>query len=189
MSEEPLEYEAQEPLPYIPYAAFQQQDAPVPPVAQPAEQTVLISPEPPLPVVADSLRVQKKSRRGLWITISLIVLILIAISAFLTIRYINRSTPNKTLATFCNALQQQNYQSAYNQFSQKLQKTFSESTFASNFSPDSVTACTYTPAGENGNSVTTDMKIVHGYAGTNNDVIALIATSDQGWKIDNFYRS
>jgi hypothetical protein len=187
MSEEPLEYETQESLPYIPSASFQQ-DAPVPLVAQPAEYTALTSPEPPLPVVADSLHTQKKSRRGFWITMSLIVLLLVSISAFFTIRYINRSTPNKTLATFCSALRQQDYQSAYNQFSQKLQKTFSESTFASSFSLGTVTTCTYTAAMGNGDSVTTSMKIVHGYAGANNDVITLIANSDQGWKIDDFYR-
>jgi hypothetical protein len=185
MSEEPLEYEAQEPLPYIPSASFQQ-DAPVSPLAQPAEHAILISPEPSLPVV--SMHIQKKSRRGLWIAMSVIALLLVSISSFFTIRYINRSTPDKTLATFCSALQQQNYQSAYSQFSQKLQKTFSESTFASNFSQDIVTACTYTPTRSNGNRVSTNMKIAHDYAGTNNDVIILIANSDQVWKIDDFYR-
>jgi hypothetical protein len=119
---------------------------------------------------------------------SLIVLLLISISAFFINGYINRSTPNKTLDAFCSALQRQNYQSAYSQFSQKLQKTFSESTFASSLSLNIVTACTYTPTRENGNSITTTMRIVHGSAGANDDVITLIATSDQVWKIDDFYR-
>ena len=185
MSEEPLEYEAQEPLPYIPSASFQQ-DAPVSPIARPAEHTILISPEPSLPVV--STHIQKKSRRGLWIVMSIIVLLLVSIPAFFTIRYINRSTPDKTLTTFCSALKQQDYQSAYNQFSQNLQKTFSESTFAGNFSPNTVIACTYTAIRSNGNEVTTSMQIVHDYVGTNNDVINLSANSDQVWKIDDFYR-
>ncbi len=187
MPEEPLEYEAQESLPYIPLVSSQQ-DVPLFPAGHPEEPNTPFPAQPSLPVVSDSLHLQKKSRRGLWITISLIALFLIAISSFFTIRYINRSTPNKTLATFCKALQQQDYQLAYNQFSQKLQKTFSKSTFANDFALDSVTACTYKPANDNGKNVTTSMKIVHGSAGTNNDAITLIANSDQGWKIDDFYR-
>jgi limonene-1,2-epoxide hydrolase len=186
MSEEPQEYEAQEPLPYIPSASFQQ-DVPLPPVAQPAEQTVSAPSEPSSPAIVDRSHVQRKRRRGPWI-VALIVLLALVISAFFVIRYINRSTPTRTLATFCNALRQQDYQTAYNQFSQNLQKTFSESTFASNFSSDRVTACSYTPTRSNGNSVTTSMRIVHGPAGVNNDVITLSADSNQVWKIDDFYR-
>jgi len=187
MSEEPQEYEAQESLPYIPSASFQQ-DTPVAPLAQTAEQNARIPAGPASPGVADSSRIQKKSRRGLWITISLIILLLVSVSAFFTIQYINRSTPSKTLDTFCSALQRQNYQTAYSQFSQTLQKTFSESVFASSFSQSPVTACTYTTIKSNGDSVTTSIKIVHGYAGTNDDVLTLSTNSDQEWKIDDFYR-
>jgi len=187
MSEEPLEYEAQEPLPYIPYTSFQQ-DAPVAAAIQPAERAVLVSPEPSLPVVSDKVHRKKKSRIGLWVAVIFIVLILASVSALFTTMYSNRSTPNQTLDTFCSALRQKNYQSAYNQFSPKLQKTFSESMFASNFSGNPVTTCTYTAVKDNGSSVTTSMKIVHGYAGTNNDMITLIANSDHEWKIDDFYR-
>ena len=187
MSEEPQEYEARESLPYVPSASFQQDAYPLQ-ATSPAEHTVSIPPEPPFSVVPDSPSVGKKGRRGLWITISLIALLIVSVSSFFVISYINRSTPTRTLDTFCNALRQQDYQSAYNQFSQKLQKTFSESTFANNFMPDAVTACTYTSTRSNGQSVITSMRIVHGQAGANNDVVTLIVNRDQEWKIDDFYR-
>ena len=51
------------------------------------------------------------------------------------------STPTLTLTTYCTALKQANYQTAYNQISREAQAQESETQFASNFSTIQVTDC------------------------------------------------
>src|SRR5579859_4490860 len=69
----------------------------------------------------------KKGRRGLWITLtSLLAVLLLSVAAVSTYLYINRSTPGKTLDSFCKALQQGNYQQAYGAFSKKFQGALTE---------------------------------------------------------------
>ena len=70
---------------------------------------------------------KKKGRRGLWIIVSLIALLLIIIVA--SAAYANRSTPAKTLTTFCNDLKTGNYHDAYQQLSSSAQSQQSEANF------------------------------------------------------------
>jgi hypothetical protein len=187
-------YGSPKPIPYVPYASSPQLPGgpsytgsgeanafpPVPPV--------LASP-PQASIVSGGSSVQKRGRQGRWITISILaVLLLAAVASFFVIRYVSRSTPDKTLDAFCNALQQADYQSAYDQFSVKLQHTVSEAAFAAAFSQDKVTACTHGTTGDSANSVTNDLKLVHVSKGINNDIVTLTKDSNDDWKIDDIYR-
>lgn len=146
-------------------------------------------PYPPMPEIPITPPVQKRVPRRLWITLSLfIVLLLTSVSSFLVIRYINRSTPDKTLDAFCTALQQADYRSAYDQFSARLQQTISETAFAALLAQDKVIACTHGTTGDSSNSVTNNLKLIHVSNGINNDIVTLTKDSDNNWKIDDIYR-
>ena len=116
------------------------------------------------------------------------MLLLVSVTCLFVIRYVNRPTPNKTLDVFCNALQREDYRSAYDQFSKKLQRTLSETTFASILSQDKVIACTHGPTNDSGRSTTTSLKLVHASKGINNDDVTLSRDSNNDWKIDDIYR-
>ncbi len=144
---------------------------------------------PPMPFAPSAPPVRRRSRAGIWILISvLIVLVLAAVASFFVISYVNRSTPDRTLDAFCSALQQADYSSAYDQFSARLQQTISEAAFAAAFTQDSVTACTHGTTGDSGNSVTNNLKLVHASKGINNDIVTLTRDSNGEWKIDDIFR-
>ncbi len=183
-------YGLPEPVPYVPYTS--------PP--QPTDSPPMESGErhflPPVPPVLppsmpapDSTPARRRGRRRLWIITSIIAaLLLISITGLFVIRYTNRPTPGKTLDVFCNALQGEDYLSAYDQFSKKLQRTVSETMFASLLSQDKVIACTHGPTNDSGRSTTTGLKLVHASKGINNDVVTLSRDSNNDWKIDDIYR-
>src|SRR5437868_1047571 len=116
-------YGLPEPVPYVPYTTPPQHTDSPPPME---------SGEPHfLPPVPGSTPARRRGRRRLWIITSVIAaLLLISITGLFVIRYANRPTPGKTLDVFCNALQGEDYLSAYDQFSKKLQRTVSEPTIA-----------------------------------------------------------
>lgn len=130
-----------------------------------------------------------RQRRKRWLIVGILVaLLLLSIPTFFIVRYITRSTPDNTLDAFCNALQQENYPSAYARFSPRLQHTMPEATFASIFSQDKVNACTHGTTGDAGTSVTNTIKLVHASKGVNNDIVTLTKDSNDSWKIDDIYR-
>ncbi len=187
-------YGPPKPIPYVPYASSPQLPG-VPSYIGSGEANAL-SPVPPVfssppqaSIVSGGSSVQKRSRQGRWITISILaVLLLAAVASFFVIRYVSRSTPDKTIDAFCNALQQADYRSAYDQFSANLQHTVSEAAFAAALSQDKVTACTHGTTGDSAESVTNDLKLVHASKGINNDVVTLTKDSNDDWKIDDIYR-
>src|SRR5436305_5318059 len=65
-----------------------------------------------------------KNRRGYIIGLALVVLIVLA--AVGTYVYVNRSTPNNTLTTYCSALERGDYQTAYNQLSSGEKNSITE---------------------------------------------------------------
>ena len=147
------------------------------------------SPPPPMPGVPTAAPVPRRSRRGPWIAlIVLAVLLLAAIPTFFVVRYVTRSTPDRTLDTFCAALQQQDYQAAFDQFSTTLQRSFPEAALASALSQDKVVACTHGTTGDSGNSVTNSLQLVHASKGVNDDVVTLVKDSNDDWKIDDIYK-
>jgi hypothetical protein len=72
-----------------------------------------------------------KSRRGLWITLSVIggVLLVMCIACSVLV-YAFRSTPERTLTTFCNDLKSGNDQDAFQQLSSRAQQQTREADFA-----------------------------------------------------------
>ncbi len=72
---------------------------------------------------------KKKRRVGCWI--AAIIVLLLLIGGFGVTYLATRSTPQKTLQTYCNAIKSGDYQTAYNQYSARVQSKESESTFAS----------------------------------------------------------
>lgn len=140
-----------------PYA--QNPPPPAPNYAPPAPQYVPPAPsygQPPVaqlygaypPAVAP-----KKSNRRLFIilgsVIGGVVLLCVVISL---VAYAVRSTPEKTLTTYCNALKSADYQAAYNQFSQANQSQESEAQFASAFTSThiSVVSCAISNTSDDG---------------------------------------
>lgn len=142
---------------------------------------------PPPPVDLETRPARQKNRRTLWIAGGIIGILLLIIASIVIID-IGHSTPDKTLSTFCSALQSGDYRTAYEQFSPKLQGVISETAFATIFEHDKVTGCTYSAVSETGNSATAGLELVHASNGTNKDGITLARDDKSGWKIDDFYR-
>ena len=184
-------YGLPEPVPYVPYGSPPQHTDSPPPME--SGEPHFLPPVPPfLPPsmpAPGSTPARRRGRRRLWIITSVIAaLLLISITGLFVIRYANRPTPGKTLDVFCNALQGEDYLSAYNQFSKKLQGTVSETTFASILSQDKIIACTHGPTNDSGRSTTTGLKLVHASKGINNDVVTLSRDSNNDWKIDDIHQ-
>lgn len=134
---------------------------------------------------------QKRSRRGLWIALASILVLLIVGTAgsFAYVSYLNRSTPNKTLDFFCNALQKQDYKAAYSQFTSQLQKQFSETDFAGILSSDKVVLCSHGTVGDAGDRATTNLTLKHDSQGINNDKVMLTKDADNVWKINDLQKA
>lgn len=140
------------------------------------------------PLVASPV-VKNKRRRWLPISVAILVLLIVGASAFALVSYLNRSTPTKTLDAFCTALQNEKYQTAYDQFTPKLQENFTESEFATLLSSDSVTTCSHGMASENGTSTATDLHLYHSKSkGTNNDRVVVTKDSHNQWKINDIQK-
>ena len=209
------EYETQA-LPYVPYATSGETVAhsynasgdalsnevypPAPSVYENTsayaqyEQTTTTTPPAQLnePLVANpfiATTSAKKKRRWLPITIVILTILIVGASAFALVLYLNRSTPTKTLDTFCTALQDGKYQTAYDQLTPAMQTNFTESQFATILSSDSVQRCSHGTVNENGTSTTTDLHLFHKTSGgTNNDKVIVTKDSHNQWKISNILK-
>ncbi len=143
---------------------------------------------PAIPLVASPSN-KKKRRRWLPISIAILIILVVATSTFALVSYLNRSTPTKTLDTFCSALQDGKYQTAYDQFTPTMQTNFTESQFATLLSSDSVATCTHGIASESGTSTTTDLHLYHKVSkGTNNDKVVVTKDSHSQWKISDIQK-
>ena len=119
---------------------------------------------PGIPAYMPGGSAKKKSRRGLWITLSIIVVLLLAFSAFGAYAYANRSTPTKTLTTFCNDLKSGNYHDAYQQLSSSDQSKVSEEKFTSSLQQSFASAgglkdCTFSNESDDGSTGTAVMTL------------------------------
>jgi len=74
----------------------------------------------PIPGYVPIEQVRRRNRRLFWIGLGGLIVIALAVSGYL---YFTRSTPEKTLDVFCNALRGQDYQTAFNQLSSSLQSS------------------------------------------------------------------
>jgi hypothetical protein len=103
------------PAPADPYSA--------PPPVSPAAPAPVV---PPVPVAA-----QPKKRSRFWPTCGIIAaVVLVLVLAFGVFVYVNRSTPEKTLRTFCTDLQNNDEGDAYQQLASGVRAQESEATFA-----------------------------------------------------------
>jgi hypothetical protein len=168
------------PTPQYPAVPPYRRDPFMPPT-QPQQGSIPFIPTAPLG--------QKKRKRGRWLIAGILIcLLVVSIPAFFVIRYINRSTPDKTLDAFCSAVQQEDYQSAYDLFTPNLQRTMSETVFAAALSQDKVTACSHAAAPEAGTSVTSNLQLVHASKGVNRDIVTLTKDSNDNWQINDVYK-
>jgi len=140
--------------------------------------TIVPVPEPALS--------KKRGPRWILLAFLLLLMIIVASSAFALSSYINRSTPQKTLDTFCSALQREDYKTAYIQLSSTMQSNFTESQFTGLFTSDKVANCRHGPVSGAGTSTTTSLQLVHHVSGeTNNDRVTLTKDGQGQWKIDD----
>ncbi len=126
---------------------------------------------------------QKKSRRGLWIMLSIIgVVLLVGLTAGGILFFLNLPSPAKTLDAYCNALRNGDTQTAYNQFSSKYQnKTPSSEIVFKN----KVTSCTYSSPDTSGDNATSTVTLGYEGGGTSGDSATLIQDGSNGWRIDD----
>jgi len=132
---------------------------------------------------------QKDRRRAL---ISLGILLAVLVAGVALGAVLNRSTPDKTLDTFCSAFLANNGQLAYNQLSDKLQKQFGAQLFISAISSTKVTSCTHSPVVVNGSTATATITIglaqtptSPGSTSTSLTSVTLVQDANGAWKIDN----
>jgi hypothetical protein len=136
-------------------------------------------------VLVSSTRSKKKGRRWIALGVILLVILIATVSSFTLFSYLNRSTPTKTLDTFCTALQKGEYQTAYDQFSPTMQANFVESQFAHVLAQNKVITCSHGPVAEIGSSTSTTLQLKHISQGVNNDRVFLIKDSHSQWKISD----
>lgn len=124
-----------------------------------------------------------RSHQKILIFVLLISFILLGVVAFNAFEYLNRSTPEKTLDNFCNALQSKDYASMYEQLSIKVQQLGSEKLVAQNMS--NVKDCTYIISKESENMASAKLTFI-GLSGQRiNGTIILIKDNNSMWKIAN----
>ncbi len=103
--------------------------------------------------------------------------------AFSSFKYLNRSTPDRTLDNFCTALHSKDYQAMYDQLSDKLQALGSVKLLAANLS--NVQNCTYAISKE-AEKITVAKLIFIGDSGRHiSGTIILIEDSNSTWKIND----
>ena len=97
------------------------------------------------------------------------------------------SLPNKNLDAFCTALQNKDYQTAYNQTSDAIQSSYPESQFAKDFSW--VTSCTHNFPTMTGNTATAVVTLGDSSGQTVKDKATLIQDKNGDWKIDSLQKA
>ena len=93
----------------------------------------------------------KRSNRTLFIILGSVVggIILLCILVSVIV-YATRSTPDKTLNAYCNALKSSDYQTAYEQYGLGIQRQVNETQFASAFATVKITGCTVSNTSDDG---------------------------------------
>ena len=161
----------------------------------PSLRSLLAQPPPytPQPWVPDGVttyppqqQLWRQDRRRLYLSLGVMLAIIIVFSLISLIA--SRSTPDKTLDTFCNALLAGDGQLADNQLSTKLQNQ-QGSFLMAELSSTRATVCTHTPAITNGSSatatLTTKFSSNPGFSNSPNKTLATLIQDANGvWKID-----
>ena len=161
-----------------------QQDMPL--NGQQQDFTPIIPPDfdGPIPGYMAIEQVRRRDRRFILIGLILLVVIALAIGGYF---YFNRSTPEKTLDAFCNAMQGQDYQTAYNQLSNSLQSSETELEFANTLRANGkVNSCTHSSAKTGNKNATANLTIVNRSGQATRSSITLTTDSGNIWKLSLF---
>jgi limonene-1,2-epoxide hydrolase len=138
----------------------------------------------PIPGYLSIKQVRRRDRRFILIGLGLLVVIALAIGGYF---YFTRSTPEKTLDAFCNAMQGQDYQTAYNQLSNSLQSSETELDFANTLRANGkINTCTHSSANATNNRATANVTLVTGSGQASRSSITLTADSGNIWKMSLF---
>ena len=143
---------------------------------------------PPVAPAFASPQQPKRNLKWLWITLGIVgglLVVLCAICGFLVF-VANPSTPDKTLDTFCNDLNNKQYHDAYLQLSPRVQSTGSESSFTSTFT--NVNSCAHTNAADNGTTGSANLTLTTRTGLAANFVVKLTKDSSNIWKIDDLQK-
>ena len=154
--------------------------------AQQMDSTLFIPPDfdGPIPGYMPIEEVRRRDRRFILIGLGLLVVIALAVGAYF---YFNRSTPEKTLDAFCNAMQGQDYQTAYNQLSNSLQSSETELEFANTLRENGkVNTCRYSSANTTNNKATANVTIVTNSGQASRSSIILTADRGNNWRLSLF---
>lgn len=135
----------------------------------------------PIPGYVSIAELRRRNRRFLVIGLGLLVVIALAVAGYF---YFTRSTPEKTLDVFCNAMQGQDYQTAFNQLSTSLQSSETELEFAhTSQAGGKVSACNHSVATTRSNQATANVTLVTGVGQSTSTTITLTTDSNSAWKI------
>jgi hypothetical protein len=94
--------------------------------------------------------------------------------------------PYQTLETFCTAVDNKDYQTAYNQFAPGLQSAFTEQQFAAGFA--GITTCKHSFPNQTGSTATATIIFGYSTGQTVTYTAQLIQESNGDWKIDNLVK-
>lgn len=138
----------------------------------------------PIPGYMPIEEVRRRDRRFILIGLGLLVLIALAVGGYF---YFTRSTPEKTLDAFCNAMQGQDYQTAYDQLSNSLQRNETELDFANTLRADGkINTCTHSNANAANNRTNATVTLITGSGQASSSNITLTANSGNIWKMSLF---
>lgn len=128
------------------------------------------------------VRPSTRSHRKFVLLVILVSLVLLSVLTFNVFEYLNRSTPDKTLANFCKALHSKDYQSMYDQLSHKVQALGSEKLIVDDMS--NVKNCTYKITKESESAASAKLTFIGLSGQLISGTILLIKDSNNMWKID-----
>ncbi len=167
----------------VPQQAYPQQGYPQQPYAPQADQFGFPN------YAAAPAQAQRKSRRGLWI--GLIVIVLLVAGGVGGYVYLNRSTPTKTLQAFCTALKNNDPQGAYNQLSARVQSQTTEQGFAQEIQQfnnpllGGIKDCTVSNVQENGSTASGTITLTFNKVNTPVNLDNNLVNENGTWKVDN----
>jgi pSer/pThr/pTyr-binding forkhead associated (FHA) protein len=131
----------------------------------------------------------RKRRTGL--IVGLVVLLLLVVGGGSLYFFVIRSTPEKTLQAYCNAVQNSDAQGAFNQLSANAQSKTSVANFTKAFqlikaAPfNGIKSCTYSNVQQNGSSATANMVLTLGNPAAPSTPTKVTLVNENGtWKLD-----
>lgn len=148
-----------------------------------------ISPSGSLPVASQLAGPQRlKPRVGMWITLALVAVAIIGGSVLGILYNINRSTPTKTLQTFCSDYKNSNAQGVYDLLSSHTQAQTSVGVLNAILelvkSSGGVHDCTVSNVQENGSTATGHLTITLNNAQPNQSMLEHLTNEGGTWKME-----